>query len=45
MRLTREAVARKMMAYLYQEIFLDELVAWALNLRNNARRRFGGSPA
>jgi cobyrinic acid a,c-diamide synthase len=29
MQLTREAVARKMAAYLHQEISLDELVAWA----------------
>jgi len=29
MQLTREAVARKMAAYLHQEISLNELVAWA----------------
>ena len=29
MQLTREAVARKLAAYLHHEISLDELVAWA----------------
>ena len=29
MQLIREAVARKLGAYLHQEISLDELVAWA----------------
>ena len=29
MQLTCEAVARKLATYLHQEIFLDELVAWA----------------
>ena len=29
MQLTRAAVARKLVAYLHQEISLDELVAWA----------------